>query len=121
MFTPSQLLWRGLRHHWRVNLAVVGAVAVAVAVLCGALAVGDSVRASLRGLTLERLGRVDQALVADHYFREQVAAALPGACPLILLNGSVAVYTRAGVLLGAGLGVLLDVVERDFLDRAGGR
>ena len=90
MFTPAQLLWRGLRHHWRVNLAVVGAVAVAVAVLCGALAVGDSVRASLRRLTLERLGRVDQALVADHYFREQVAASFPGACPLILLNGSAA-------------------------------
>ena len=39
-------------------------VAVATAVLTGALLVGDSVRGSLRDLTLQRLGRIDSALVA---------------------------------------------------------
>jgi putative ABC transport system permease protein len=47
------LVRRGLAYHWRTNLAVVAGVAVAVAVLAGALLVGDSVRASLRGLFLQ--------------------------------------------------------------------
>ena len=51
------LVRRGLAYHWRTNLAVVAGVGVAVAVLAGALLVGDSVRASLRGLFLQRLGR----------------------------------------------------------------
>ena len=44
-------------------------VAVATAVLTGALLVGDSVRGSLRDLTLQRLGRIDSALVTGHFFR----------------------------------------------------
>ena len=45
------------RYYWRTNLAVVLGVATAVAVLAGALLVGDSVRGSLRDLVLQRLGR----------------------------------------------------------------
>ena len=59
---------RGLIHHWRLNVAVALAAAVATAVLTGALMVGDSVRGSLRDLTLQRLGRVDEALVRDRFF-----------------------------------------------------
>ncbi len=55
--TPRALVLHSLRHFWRTHLAVVAGVAVAVAVLAGALLVGDSVRASLRGLVDERLGR----------------------------------------------------------------
>ncbi|MCO6459167.1 MAG: ABC transporter permease [Pirellulaceae bacterium] len=77
--------WRfvvcSLRYHWRINLAVALGVAAATAVLTGALLVGDSVRGSLRQLTLERLGLIEQVLVADRYFRVQLAdelAASPG-------------------------------------------
>ena len=42
-------------------------VAAGAAVIGGALIVGDSVRASLRGLTLERLGRVDLALSGGRF------------------------------------------------------
>ena len=49
---------RALTYYWRINLAVTAGAAVAAAVLTGALLVGDSVRGSLRGLTLERLGRI---------------------------------------------------------------
>ena len=45
--TSSTLLRRSLRHYWRTNLAVIAGVAIAVAVLAGALMVGVSVRASL--------------------------------------------------------------------------
>ena len=52
----SELLRRSLIHYWRTNLAVVIGVAAAVAVLAGALLVGDSVRASLRDLFLMTIG-----------------------------------------------------------------
>ncbi|MDX1383531.1 MAG: hypothetical protein R3190_07810, partial [Thermoanaerobaculia bacterium] len=64
---------RSLIHYWRMNVAVVLSCAVAVAVLAGALVVGDSVRGSLRDLTLERLGAVDYALVAPTFFRQALA------------------------------------------------
>ncbi len=91
-----------LKHYWKINLAVLLGAAVATAVLTGALLVGDSVRGSLRDLTLDRLGRIDHALVADRYFREALALDLAGqpgfanqyenAIPAILIKGS-AVHT----------------------------
>ena len=47
-------------YYWRTNLAVILGVATAVAVLSGALLVGDSVRDSLRDLVLARLARRKQ-------------------------------------------------------------
>ncbi len=48
-------------------------VASAVAVLAGALVVGDSVRGSLRDIALGRLGRTDQVLSSMGFFREELA------------------------------------------------
>lgn len=64
---------RGLRHHWRANLAVALGAAAACTVLTGALLAGDSVRGSLVDLTLDRLGGIDSALVAERFFRERLA------------------------------------------------
>ncbi len=64
---------RSLIYFWRIHLAVALAAAVTTAVLTGALLVGDSVRGSLRQLTLERLGKIDYALVAQKFFREELA------------------------------------------------
>ena len=64
------LLERNLSYFWRTNIAVVLGVTTAVAVLSGALLVGDSVRASLRDLFLERLGRCDYVVSAPHFFRD---------------------------------------------------
>lgn len=76
-----------LIHHWRANLAVACGVAVATAVLTGALLVGDSMRASLRRLTLDRLGRIDEAMTANHFFREGLAGEIgKDAAPAILLQ-----------------------------------
>src|SRR5436189_6482736 len=72
--------WRfilaSLRHYRRIHLAVAAGVAVATAVLTGALLVGDSVRGSLRDLTLQRLGRIDTVVVAGQPFREALATEL---------------------------------------------
>ncbi|HEY7059005.1 MAG TPA: ABC transporter permease, partial [Vicinamibacterales bacterium] len=71
--TSTRLVVAGLRYYWRTNLAVIAGVATAVAVLAGALLVGDSVRGSLRDLVLQRLGRVDRVAVSTGFFREALA------------------------------------------------
>ena len=93
----ATLLKRSLTYYWRTNLAVVSGVAIAVAVLAGALLVGDSVRASLRDLFLLRLGNADHVISSSGFFREQLADdlqlhsrfpdAFRAACPLIALEG----------------------------------
>ena len=109
--TSITLLLRSLTHFWRINLAVVAGVGVAVSVLAGAFLVGTSVRASLRDLALQRLGEVDQVVTAGAFFREALAgemlasdalagdgagaasmaaspaAAAPAAVPMIALEG----------------------------------
>ncbi len=88
---------RTLTHFWKINAAVALGAAVAAAALTGALLVGDSVRASLRSLVLDRLGSVDCALVAPRFFRAALATALSiddesgagaGVAPAILLEGA---------------------------------
>ena len=89
-----QLLQRSLSYYWPTHLAVVLGVATSVAVLTGALMVGDSVRTSLRDLLLNRLGNTDLVISASGYCREQLAQDLESnnqfakhfrsACPLIL-------------------------------------
>jgi putative ABC transport system permease protein len=95
------LVRRGLAYHWRTNAAVVLGVAVAVAVLAGALLVGDSVRASLRGLFLQRLGRAELVVTSANFFREQLSTEVAedaafarggfgASAPLVLLEGALA-------------------------------
>src|SRR5436309_8230072 len=94
------LVLRGLSYYWRTNAAVVLGVATAVAVLAGALLVGDSVRGSLHDLVLQRLGRTDQVVTSAGFFREALADALASdlksgaVCPLIAVEG--AVTSQAG-------------------------
>lgn len=85
--TPVHFIIASLRHHRRIHLAVALGVAVATAVLTGALLVGDSVRGSLRDLTLQRLGRIDSALVTGHFFRDELAREVGGE-PAILMSGT---------------------------------
>ena len=98
--TTATLLRRNLAYYWRTNAAVVGGVAIAVAVLAGALLVGDSVRASLRELVLGRLGKTAYVVSASNFFREELVeelrahpqfagASFEGACPLVVFEGVV--------------------------------
>jgi ABC-type antimicrobial peptide transport system permease subunit len=94
-----RLILTSLAYHWRIHLAVALGVAAATAVLTGALLVGDSMRGSLRDLTIERLGRIDEVLVAQRFFRTKLAEELAAqpefsqhfttAVPAILLQASV--------------------------------
>src|SRR5262249_47400623 len=99
MMRLGTLVTRNLRYFWRTNLAVVIGVATAVAVLAGALLVGDSVRGSLRDLFEQRLGKTDEVISSISFFRENLSTVLDAdprfkeglgtSCPLIVLNGLV--------------------------------
>jgi putative ABC transport system permease protein len=76
MITAWRFVVRSLFYYWRMNLAVGAGVIAATAVLTGALLVGDSVRGSLRQLTLERLGEIDELLLTDRFFRAELVEEL---------------------------------------------
>ncbi|MDZ7620431.1 MAG: hypothetical protein U1E05_25795, partial [Patescibacteria group bacterium] len=96
--SPTRLVLASLAHYWRAHVAVAAGVAVAAAVLTGALLVGDSMRGSLRHLVLDRLGRIDYLLLADRFFHEELSDELADAAgfyesfdaavPAILLKAS---------------------------------
>ncbi|TWT66828.1 FtsX-like permease family protein [Posidoniimonas polymericola] len=75
----SQIVTRSLRYYSRSNVALALGVAVATAVMTGALLVGESVRGSLRDLVTERLGEIDYALAAPQPFRAKLADELAAA------------------------------------------
>ena len=88
---PSLL--RCLGHYWRIHLAVTLGVAVTAAILTGALLIGDSVKGSLRDLTLERLGDIEYSLTSTGFFRERLASDLQAkggarVAPAIILNSA---------------------------------
>src|SRR5881392_1187453 len=95
----TTLVLRGLTYYWRTNAAVLAGVATAVAVLAGALLVGDSVRGSLRDLVLQRLGTTDRVVSSPGFFREALAddlradstfvASFAALCPMIAVQGIV--------------------------------
>ena len=57
-----------VRHYWRTTLAILLGCAVGASALTGALLVGDSMRGSLRQVTLQRLGDIDLTLVGTRFF-----------------------------------------------------
>jgi ABC-type antimicrobial peptide transport system permease subunit len=90
----TRLIKRSLAYYWQTNLVVVLGVATAVAVLTGALLIGESVRGSLRDLVSQRLGATDYLVASTNFFREQLATDLAtreirATTPLIALDGVV--------------------------------
>ena len=104
--TQRRLIVRSLTYYWRTNVAVVLGIATAVAVLAGALLVGDSVRGSLRDLVLLRIGNTDQIVMSTDFVRETLAADLrfhpdfaanfTGVSPIVLAEGLVTTPTGDG-------------------------
>src|SRR5215218_5339448 len=91
-FSRFKLLLRNLRYFRAANFAVAAGMAVATAVLTGALMVGDSVRGSLRDLALQRLGKVDHALVATRFVNADLADRLKAGtgldvAPAVIIKG----------------------------------
>src|SRR5688572_7411208 len=116
------LVRKSLKHYWKSNLAVILGVGTAVAVLAGALTVGDSVKSSLRKLVLNQLGRTDDIITTSSvFFREELADeitkqdefrnAYSDACPLLIFEG---VVTNAETKRRAG-GVQIYGIDDRFV------
>ena len=105
------------------------AIAAATSVLTGALIVGDSMRSSLRNLALDRLGEIDEILVADGFFRKELGQELSDSpvfdehyqtaeTAILLPNGSVTVGDEFGDSGSDGLrranGVTVLGIESSF-------
>ncbi len=92
--TITTLLIRSLRFHWRAHLSVLLGATLASSILVGALAVGDSVRFSLRTMALARLGKLELALSGrERFFRAALADELSRelrapVAPVIVLRGT---------------------------------
>ncbi|SFJ18934.1 ABC transporter permease [Planctomicrobium piriforme] len=109
MLTFRQLLWRNLLFFRRTNLAVICGVIAATAVISGALIVGDSVRSSLRQISLDRLGQIDFVVQGGRFFRaalaEELQAADPAirqAAPVLMMPGTLEFQTADGQQRRAG-------------------
>jgi len=97
-----------LWHYRHLYLLVAAGVAVAVAVLAGAVLVGASVRSSLRDLALQRLGATDVAISTATSFNSRLGAAMAIAAPdmvarttsLIAVTGSVTNAANGRVAAG---------------------
>jgi len=91
-----RLVKRSLVFYWRMNTGVLLAALVGTAVLVGAMAVGDSVRYSLKMMVKARLGTAQLALVLhDRFFRAKLADELAAelnmaVAPLLQLRGLIA-------------------------------
>ena len=90
MISFRNLLFRNLLYHRRGNFAVFLGIVLGSAVLTGALLVGDSLRGSLKALTLDQLGWVEEALVPGRFFRAPLANEISAEqrAPALLLQGS---------------------------------
>ena len=88
-----RLVLRSLAYHWRTGAVVAFGLAIATAVVTGALVTGDSVHGSLRDTGLARLGRIDHALVAPSFFRVELAE------DLLRADGVSSVVERVSALL----------------------
>ncbi|MCS6777778.1 MAG: FtsX-like permease family protein [Chloroherpetonaceae bacterium] len=106
--TTVRLVLQSLRFYWRSHLGVFLGATLATAILAGALAVGDSVRYSLREMALARLGSVHLALNSQsRFFRAALAERLQEdlrapVAPAILLRGTAVGQPRQGEGARAG-------------------
>lgn len=113
------IAFKSLLFHRRVNIAIALGVAAATAVLTGALIVGDSMRGSLRELTLERLGKIDVMIFSEGFFREQLANEIGlsdafnedfgRSTPLILFSNGTAERRQDDVVQNLGQVTLLGI------------
>ena len=122
--TMIRFILRSILFYQRSHLVVMMAVAVSTAVIGGALIVGDSVRASLREMTLSRLGGITQILHSPRFVREELADDLSKsgldalstshAAPALLLPGSVEKKTAEGQLRRASSVSILGLRPSDW-------
>jgi len=119
-----RFILRSILYYRRTHLVVMLAVAVSTAVIGGSLIVGDSVRGSLRQMTLSRLGGITHVLHSPRFVREKLADEIniseidslreSHAAAGLLLPGSVEKKTDAGELRRASSVSILGLRAADW-------
>ena len=71
-FSLGQFVVNTARFHLKGNLAVLMGIVIATASLTGALLVGDSLRGSLADTVKNKLIWVNEAVLAQRFFNEQI-------------------------------------------------
>ncbi len=122
----TTLVVRSLGHYWRTHLAVLLGVLAGTAVITGALVVGDSVRGSLKQMSLDRLGGIDLALRSHRFFREDLLSDVAGAAefqerfaaaaPALLMDGGLVRNDEQGNPLERAGGVRVVAVDEKFAE-----
>ena len=92
-FSLGQFVVNTARFHLKGNLAVLMGIVIATASLTGALLVGDSLRGSLADTVKNKLIWVNEAVLAQRFFNEQIVVKLgeKTAIPAIILKASIQV------------------------------
>ncbi len=75
------LAWRGALHHRRTAIAAAFGIAIATAVVVGAMIAGDSLRGTLRDRALARLGATELAVTPPRPLRAELVDAARAAAP----------------------------------------
>jgi putative ABC transport system permease protein len=120
----STLILRSLMHYWRIHVAVFLGVVAGTAVISGALIVGDSVRESLKAMSLERLGGVDLALYSPRFIREETADLLyeipelqnvvNSVAPALIMDGALVRERDDGTVTGRAGGIRVYGIDDRF-------
>jgi len=72
-----KLILKSAWHYRKLNLTIILGIALSTAILVGALIIGDSVKYSLQQITVQRLGKTSQVIIAgERLFRTQIATEL---------------------------------------------
>jgi len=121
----STLILRSLMHYWRIHVAVFLGVVAGTAVISGALIVGDSVRESLKAMSLARLGGVDLALHSPRFIREETADilaerpeiqdVLSGVAPALIMDGSLVRERDDGTVTDRAGGIRVFGIDDRFV------
>ena len=95
MMSPGLLIRRSLIYYWRSSLATLCGAALAAAILIGALAVGDTIRYSLRKSAEARVGKAQLLHFSpERFFHASLADGLSSslgvtAAPVAMMRGTV--------------------------------
>ncbi|GAB5404513.1 MAG: hypothetical protein Aurels2KO_27440 [Aureliella sp.] len=125
MSVTPKFVRRSLLYFSSSHVALAAGIAAAVAVIVGALVVGDSVRRSLRGLVLDRLGSVQSLMHSRTFFNPaildgiELKTARQAVSPAILLSEST-VENRTDDRFFRASNVQVIAADPQLLDQASG-
>lgn len=111
--TLLSLIFRTLRSRWAASLAVILGMAVATAVIIGALVLGSSVTGTLRAQATAAYQNTPQVIYSStHFFTEELAQRLPyRGIPGILTKGRVFRESPAGETLASASNTQIIALE----------